>query len=266
MTREQLQHRGLAGIAAVVALLVVVGLPTAAGAQRAGVERARVAVYTGGVDLVPEVAYKRAILTVAGNGQSHRYELAPGEPLSIGLFDPAGQLLADGAYRWELQLVPTERTAARLRAEAAQNDGRALEPWSAQSGSFTIRGGAIADPAVTEEQVPRRAAGSTAARPGTAASLGADRPAADDGDAAVGSRVGAEAQVNAAAARRTPAAAGGVLLQGNRTVGDDGDATSAALGRSLEATAAANQLSSQSRGTLAPRPRSDGSNGRPRSQ
>ncbi len=262
VTRELPQHRGLATLATVVALLVVVGLPTSAGAQRVDAERVRAAVYTGGVDLIPEVAYQRAILTVSGNGNSYRYELAAGEPLSIGLFDPAGQLLADGAYTWELQLVPTKQTADALRAEAAENDGRAFRPWSAQSGSFTIRGSAIADPAVTEEQALRRVADSAAARPGIAV---ASQLATADGDAAVGSRIGVEAQVNATAARRAPAASRGVLLLAANRAADDVDATSAALGRSLEPAASANQPS-QSGGALAPRPRSDGSNGRPRSQ
>lgn len=264
MTRENLQHRGLAAFVAGVALLMAAGLPATAAAQSADVQRARVAVYSGGVDLVPEVAYQRAILTVSGNGQSYRYDLAQGKPLSIGLFDPDGQLLVDGTYRWELQLVPTKQTAEKLRAEAAENNGRALRPWTAQSGSFTVRGGAIADPNLTEEQALNRLADSATARPGLSAGTSLS---AVDSDATIGSREGVEAEVNAAAARATPRAAlGGVLVQADRAAGDDADATSAALGRSLEATPTTDLISPQSRGAFAPRPRSDGSNGRPRSQ
>ena len=252
------------------ALLALAALPTALAAQRGGAQdRAAVSVYAGGVDFRPSISYSQATLTVSGNGQTYSYHLAPGRRVSIGMFGPDGQFLDDGTYTWSLDFVPTAADATRLRAEAAENDGRALAPWTAQSGSFAIQGGVIADAGLVEAQ-QRTAAetrdGASISDFGTS-SFGTGREAAQDDDGAVGSQAGVEAQVNATAGRQAPAASGGVLLQPDRTARDDSDAISAAMGRSLERAAAANdnQFSAQSQGALAPRPRSDGSNGRPRS-
>lgn len=265
MKRVNHARRGLAVIAL---LAVVVGLPALAGAEGHGA-RARVATHTGGVDFLPDVAYQKAVLTVSGNGQTHRYEFAPGEAMTAGVFDPEGNLLADGVYTWELRFTPDEATAARLRAQAEANGGEAPDAWTAQSGSFAIRGGLVADPDAAEEQALRKAAEARAPQAATGAAnpLAADRPAAQDDDAAVGSRTDVEARLQAAAARQTPSAGSAGLTQPDRPAGDDSDAAAAALGRSLEpATTHNDQLSAQRRGTYAPRPRSDGSNGRPRSQ
>ena len=254
MKRDHLQQRGLAVTAALAALLVLAGLPAVAGAQPGDTVRARAAVYSNGVDFAPEVAFERAVVTVSGNGRSFRYEVEANGRLSIGLFDPEGQLLPDGSYTWELQLMPTEAAAARLRAGEA-------DAWAAQSGTFTIQGSAIADPSLTEANLYRV----DDSRPATRGAFGADRGDGPDSDAAVGSRAGVEARVNAAARTAPARATAGALLQPNRGGGDDSDTVTSALGRSLEPGAATNnQLSAQSRG-VAPRPRSDGSNGRPRS-
>jgi hypothetical protein len=255
-------------VAALLLAGLVFALPGAHAADRpAGArELASATTYSGGVDFLPSVRYSQAILTVSGNGQTYRHELERGRQLSIGVFDPDGNLLADGTYSWQLQLVPTEAAAKRLRAAAAENGGRAPEPWAAQSGSFTIRGGFIADPAMAEAQertatAHRRGAQSAAL---SASGFGGDRSAAQDDDAAVGSRAGVEAQVSAAARRQAPVAASSGLVQADRAAQDRSDAFTAAIGRSLEPAAASddNQLSAPPR---APRPRSDGSNGRPRS-
>lgn len=261
MIRELFQHHGPLAATALLALLAL-GLPAAAGAEPPGgtADRARVAVYAGGVDLIPEVAYRRATLTVSGNGVDHRYDLAPGQSLSIGMFGPDGQLLADGVYTWELRLVPTEATAAELRRSAAENGGRALAAWTAQSGTFTIRGGIIADPALGEAS-RRRAAEPASASSLTPSFATVSSAAAGDDDFTVGSRADVEAAAKAAG-RRSAAAADGALAPEMHLTVEDSDR--AAPGRAPEATSAAadNQQFASSR---TPRPRSDGSNGRPRS-
>ncbi len=236
---------------ALATLLAAAALPSGLVAQ--GPDLASVAVYSGGVDFLPNVDYRGAVLTVSGNGQTYRYELDSRQAPSIGVFTPGGRLLADGTYRWELELRPSEATARELRAEGA-------EPWRVQSGAFTIRAGIIADPAAVElREPPRRGTGQGLTF--TSGLQGTRRAATEDIDAAVGSRAGVEARVNADAAR-AQAPASGAFQQADPGGGDDSDATTTALGRSLEPS---NQLPAPSRRAIAPRPRSDGSNGRPRS-
>lgn len=260
MKRVNLPRGGLVPIAA---LLLIASLPAVAGAE-SDFAQARVATHTGGVDFLPDVAYQKAVLTVSGNGETYRYEFAPGEAMTAGVFDPAGDLLADGVYTWELRFVPDEATAATLRAQAQANDGRAPEAWTALNGSFGLRGGLVADPTLAEEQPLRRAADTAAARAGTGApsSLGGDRSGGPDEDATIGFSADAQARLRAAA-RLEPVAAGAGLTS-DRPAGEDSDA--AAIGRSLEPAAAPDdQFSAQTREAFAPRPRSDGSDGRPRS-
>ncbi len=265
--RELWRYRGAAATVALVAALIAVGMPAAADAQRGGGEQlARVTVHANGVDFVPNVEFQKAILTVSGNGNTYREEIPAGRYPSIGIFDPDGQLLADGRYTWRLDLVPTAEIAAGLRAEAEDNGGEPLTRWTPQSGSFAIANGTFADPALSEATARRatRSAG-VSETPFTAVS-GFDRGPASDDDAAVGSREGYEAQVRAAASRPARQAATGALVGPDR-VTNDSDAVAAADGGALERPAKSidNEFQAQSRSSIA-RPRSDGSNGRPRSQ
>ena len=247
---------------AVLTALMAAAMLSPALAADGPMQRASVAVYSGGVDFLPNVAHDGAVLTVSGNGQTWRYEVGARERPSIGVFAPDGQLLADGTYTWELQLRPGKAAAKRLREAAAENGGRAPEPWTAQSGSFAIRGGFIADPALSEAQERTASGPQRGLRSSFVAGSFAARGPAEDDDDAVGSSADAEARVSAAAARRGPTAGTGVLQQPDRAPGDRSDAVTAALGRSLEFN---NQQAAPSRRATAPRPRSDGSNGRPRS-
>ena len=267
--RELWRYRGTAATVALLAALIAVGMPAAADAQRGGAEQlARVAAHANGVDFVPNVEFHKAILTVSGNGKSYRYEIPAGRYPSIGVFDPDGQLLADGRYTWRLDLVPTAEIAAGLRAEAEENGGKPLTRWTPQNGSFAIANGTFADPTLSEATArPATRAAGLSETPFAAAS-GFDRGPASDDDAAVGSREGYEdeTQMRAAASRPAPQAATGALVGPDR-VTDDADAVAGALGRSLERPARSidNEFQAQSRSSIA-RPRSDGSNGRPRSQ
>lgn len=267
MNRDQWQQHGVATASAILAILALAGLPATAGAVGPIADSAQVAVYAGGVDFLPYDAYRKAVLTVSGNGATHRYQFDSYQKVTIGLFDPAGELLTDGRYNWELQLVPTEAQAKRLRAEAEDNDGVSPQALAPQSGWFAIRNGAIADPALGEAQRTRAVDPTAGPSPfATASGLDARRPPAQDEDGVVGFGDGVEAEVNAAARRQTPAAADGAPVRPDRSAAKDTDATTTGLGRSLEAAAATdNQIDEQSLGAQAPRPRSDGSNGRPRS-
>ncbi len=252
----------------VIAGLASIALPTGAAAA-APAELAATAVYSGGVDFRPNVDFGGATLTVSGNGRVFQQAFAAGDNISIGMFDPEGQPLADGVYSWQLDLLPDAATARELRRAASLTGGKPDGAWQALTGSFAIRGGVIADQRSAEAQQRTGSRPQSGLRSAlTPSSLGSSRGAAEDDDTAVGSRSGAEEQINAAAARlRAPIAAGGALLQADRAASEDTDATSVAFGQALEPAAALdeNQLSAQSRRAPTPRPRSDGSNGRPRS-
>lgn len=159
MRQDRSQYRGPFA-AVLAALLLAVGLPAAASAERGGGELAYVTVHDAGVELRPQVGHSGATLTVSGNGESYRLELAAGEVLTVDPTTPDGVPLADGHYTWELQLVPPPPVAERLRAAALA--GRPSREWSPQSGSFTIRDGRIVDPQEREPAAAVAPAGPTA--------------------------------------------------------------------------------------------------------
>lgn len=247
---------------AATALLLVAGLAAPAIAQAAAAEAAQVTVYAGGVDFLPNDAYSKAVLVVSGHGTSHRYEFDSYQKVTIGLFDAAGELLPDGRYGWELTLVPTEAEARQLRTEAEENGGVTPQAYQPQAGTFAIRDGAIADPALREARPRTRATdrGGVPLELSAPSGLAASRPAALDQDAAAGSREGTEAAISAAARRQTPVATAVAAPA------DDTDAAAATFGRSQDASTTRNDNpTAQPTAEPAPRPRSDGSHGRPRS-
>ncbi len=274
MRRDHWQHRGRLCAAALAAALVAFGLPTAAEAQGAsgtalGGEKALVTVYSGGVDFLPEVDFKKAVLTVSGKGRTYRQELDAGDRLSIGMFDPEGNLLPDGVYTWELKFVPTDEVAHELRAEAARNPGKRLEAWQAQSGSFAIRDGTVADPGLAEPRPVRaRARGMTAdlALP-SAPPAAARRGSAEDSDDAVGLTVEFEASLRAAGAMAPAPVA--IPRRAGEAGFERSDSATLAFGASLEPAVAPERMEPPALGLAAPSARSsaseDRANGRDRS-
>lgn len=261
MSFRQTRHNALPLAALLVAGLALIALPTALEA-RGGVEVATAVVHAGGVDLLPSVGYSRAVITVSGKGKVFRQVHKRGKGLSIGVFDPKGQLLANGVYKWELTLVPDARTARQLRRRIKEEGPSAR--WRSLSGTFAVRDGLIAERGLRE---PRPGREDVALRGGLGVDLGAAAPAARrppmDDDAAVGFRVGVEASLRAAV---PVAAARAGATEANRSSGERSDAAALALGRSAEALLAAE------RALRVPKLRrsefdnnTNGANGRPRS-
>ena len=204
MNMRLLRHGALPLAVVLVAGLVSIALPTALEA-RGGAGVATAVVHAGGVDLLPSVRYGRAIVTVSGNGAVFRQVHRAGKALRIGVFDSRGQLLADGVYKWELQLVPDARSARRLRRQVQENGGGAA--WRSLTGTFAVRNGLIADRARAEARPPARAPSAfRGAFPSTVGGASRARASAGDDDGAVGSRRGVEESVRAATG--APAAAG----------------------------------------------------------
>ena len=264
MTRNHLRTGALGAAVLIVAGLVPVGLPSALHAEGPAQELVTATLYAGGVDFQPHVPFRRAVLTVSGNCQLYSRVFEAGERLSLGLLDPEGQPLAPGTYTWSLELVPDAATARELRIAATRNGGEAPAPWAPQPGSFTVFDGSIVDQGL-EEAAPGRGFNSgLSSSTALAGPLPATNAVAEDTDSAVGTRQGVEAESRAALARAKarPALVGG-LQHPDRANFEREDATAQALGGSPEPTLD-NQSPAQSR-SATPRPRSDGSNGRPRS-
>lgn len=253
------------GAPGIVALLVAaLAFPGALGAEPQE-DLATATVYSGGVDFLPNVDYSRAVLTVSGNGSSFSRVAYPGERLSIGMFDPEGQPLADGVYRWQLELRPSAEAAWELKKAASRNGGEAPAAWQPQTGAFAIRNGLIADPELTEPGASRR---NDSAGAGLSAAFGPStaRAAATDSDDAVGSQTGVEAQARSAAGDvRRAASALGLESQPSRGA-ERSDATAYALGQSLETPTNDEPAAHAAAAASARRSASaDGANGRPRS-
>ena len=281
--KGHLYQRGQGGAVPVAVLLVAVLVLAAppAGAESSdhrpvtvdAVDLAAVKVFPGGVDLAPKVRYERAVLTVTGMGRAFVLEFDSHSQPTIGPFDPSGELLADGVYRWELQLVPNEMIAKRLRESAANNGGVPQRPWLPKSGSFAVQGGIIAMPDALEEGARRPQAPARFVRR-------ADVPAQQyAGQVVGGQKAGREAAVDTdervaggfnevgllKAARAT-----GPRPRAERTnfrssqTGPDSDRQAAETGataeRPLVAIPKAHEINQPN-----PRPRSDGANGRSRS-
>lgn len=225
-------------VAGVAALAPPATLEAQSPARGDGTQVASAAVWAGGVDLTPEVRYREAVVTVSGNGRVFRQAVKAGGDLSIGVFDPEGQLLPDGVYKWELELVPDTRTAAKLRAAAASNGGVAPNAWRRESGTFAIYNGLVVAPDLVEA-VQGRPAAAGAVLPAAVGAASADRRASGDDDAAVGSRKGVEASTRAARESQ-PQLAAAAPLEGEAL--ERSDVAARALGVSLERTSAAQNL------------------------
>lgn len=265
MNRNHLQHAA-APLAVVLAVALFAAMPGAIAAQPPA-QLADSVVYSGGVDFQPNVDYKRAILSVSGGDTSYQVKYDEGERISIGMFDGKGQPLTDGTYRWRLELTPTREAARELRIALSKSADRDAPGWEPMTGNFAVSGGAIVDQEATESLGANEPGMFNAGTPSNLApsSFGVSRLTVEDDDAAVGSRAGVEAKMAADISRQSSAPSG-VLLEAGRAGSDDTDAVSSSMGRSLERAASDNNhLSAQSRGAAVPRPRSDGSNGRPRS-
>lgn len=147
---RNLVRNGLAVLAA--ALLSVAAPPTEAQWTTAAEapEPAAVSASGGAIELFPSVNYRRAILTVSRGDTVITRVFSASERPSIDRFDLEGNVLADGSYQWELQLIPDAQTARELRLAASQNGGEAPGAWQRQSGSFAVQGGTFASPDAAE--------------------------------------------------------------------------------------------------------------------
>ena len=138
-------------VLALVALALTIG--PAAGAERLATMNAA----GGSVYFAAAVPADSFLHTVSGGGYDFRREFKRGETLSLALVDDRGAALPDGTYTWELRALPSPRSAAgeNISNERGAKDGsisrRADVPErKVQSGAFTIRGGAVADPNLAE--------------------------------------------------------------------------------------------------------------------
>jgi hypothetical protein len=139
-----------------VAALVSAGRPALAG------DLARMQADPLQVQWQPQGDYERAVLTVTTPGGTViRREVAAGKTPSFEL----GQNAADGSYTWELRFTPRldpgvrqQLAAAREKGNTAALEGRLRAEGKlpsgplVQSGTFTVAGGAIVRPDLTEER------------------------------------------------------------------------------------------------------------------
>jgi len=107
---------------------------------------------SAGVELVPVVEYSTLVLTVSGpDGFYHQAELGAGETPILSLFDKAGNVLADGIYKYELRVGPAEVRSREVLGGTQGLEGRpASGAARIQYGTFSIQGGAFVDAAVQE--------------------------------------------------------------------------------------------------------------------
>ena len=167
--------------ALVVAGLVALALPCAAAAG----ELADATPHAGGVDFLPGVAFSAAKITVSGPEIVYERSFGAGERLSVGLFDPQGDLLPDGTYKWRLELTPTADKARELRRAAKLNGGIAPDAWEAETGTFAVRNGLVVDRGLAEAGPARRAVAGDYGALGVdlSARAASDRIGDDDDDA-----------------------------------------------------------------------------------
>ena len=189
MKRIQLTGTATAMAALLLAGIIAIALPGAAQGANGGVgQLAAATVYANGVDFQPNVAYRGAKLTVSGPTMVFERAVGANQRLSLDMFDPAGQLLPDGNYKWRLDLRPTASAARELRRSARRNGGTAPEPWLPETGIFTIKDGRMVDRDLVEDRPARRRG--TDLSGALPADLGAPAAAAriaDDTDDAVAS-------------------------------------------------------------------------------
>ncbi len=138
-----------------VVLATLVALPAVSQEARAP-EVADMIAGPGGLAWAPRVQFDKLVLTVTGGGHTLTSEFKGGTP-TFAPVDAEGYLLPDGAYNWELTVIPRALDANNHHFSSDQPsvDGRSIKPGTApeglvQSGSFTIANGAIVDPGLAE--------------------------------------------------------------------------------------------------------------------
>jgi hypothetical protein len=166
------------GVWAAVVLAALVALPAAAAEPAPAPQAAVLNATPGSLNWTPNVTFDKLVLSVSGGGFTKTEEFTGGAPHFTPV-DNEGYLLPDGNYTWQLTVIPRALDAndSHFRSSVPSADGRAMKAAEApggltQTGSFTISGGAIADPNLAEGPSARAAEQSNA---------GAD---IDDSDAA----------------------------------------------------------------------------------
>lgn len=249
------------------ALLLVALLPAMAAAQPPdGPPLASANVYSGGVDFRVQADFARAIVTISGGEILFERAFEADEQPSIEPFDLEGNLLPDGVYDWQLELIPGEKAARELRIEATMSEGAPPSGWVPLVGTFSIRGGLVAAPDVGEgpQNGPDRDSSGSFGSGLPSSGFKRAVPAQDD-DAAVGLQSGFEEAVREALRQAESAPAAGPE---GRQLFERTDAGAAAMGGTLEPSLQPSKAPSM-RGERAPAPRSispDGKDGRPRSR
>ncbi|HEV7516457.1 MAG TPA: hypothetical protein VGR07_09175, partial [Thermoanaerobaculia bacterium] len=183
-----------------VGIVLGAGARGAVGEEAPGRSLAAVNVGAAGVEWLPQAArYDRVVLTVSGpGGLILRQEFAAGKTAALSLFDAKGQRLPDGAYTWQVEVVPTLDEGARQAVAAARaaGDEAALADLGAklpksvlESGHLRIVDGAFVTAGQTEGR-PAHPAKSAASGKGLTNIVAKDQVIADDlivqGSACVG--------------------------------------------------------------------------------
>lgn len=138
------------------ALTLLLALAPPAGRTYASMAAIELKVDRQSIEWSPRVENHGAVLTISGPEAEMRREYEAGEPIVFELEEKAE--LADGAYQWELRLVPPidPRIRERLKEirergddwppEALRRQGVRPREAVVRSGSFGVRGGAIVPP------------------------------------------------------------------------------------------------------------------------
>ena len=136
-------------------LLLAAVLCAPAAAQQLQVATAEVA--SGSLYWNVHVGYDGLKLSVAGEGRHVSRTFESGETPSFSVFDAGGEALADGTYKWELVVLPKlveldAKEFENLRSSFDGTDVRSARAPERQvaTGSFTVRGGQIVDPDLSE--------------------------------------------------------------------------------------------------------------------
>ena len=111
----------------------------------------------GHVAWLPQVSYEKLVLRVSGGEFTTQLEFEGGLSPQFAPVDAEGYQLPDGNYTWELTVIPRAVDLRNFNFKSAQMsaDGRTtaaaeIPEGLSQSGTFTIVGGAIANPNLPE--------------------------------------------------------------------------------------------------------------------
>lgn len=138
-----------------------------------------------GIQFLPNLEYRKAVLLVKGQDRLASYSFEAGETPTLELTDEDGSLLPDGTYSWRLELLPTAEAARELMI--AHKKGELVSsPYEAQSGSFTITGGYLEDETLPEPEPLRETGSPVVADLGTGIAGGRRASEALDADGAQG--------------------------------------------------------------------------------